>query len=145
MKRGKPILALILLAVFAAVPLAWSQEPVIMLNSETLGKHQRPLVRFTHDKHAEVIECQNCHHDFDRYYNNTGPQEVKCSECHLAQPGPGDNPLPLMKAMHTNCKTCHRGMRARGHRSGPLTCGECHRRGAAKTAAKAPAEKGGKP
>jgi hypothetical protein len=126
MRHGKPVLALALLALFAAVPLAWSQDDIMMLNSETLGRHERPLVRFTHEKHAGVIECVTCHHDFDTYYNNTGPQEVKCSECHLADPGFGDNPVPLRLAMHTKCKSCHQGMMKRGNKSGPVTCGRCH-------------------
>lgn len=130
MKHLKPILALILLAVFAAVPLAWSQDAIMMLNSEALGKHERPIVRFTHEKHEQVVECITCHHDFDEYYNNTGPQEVKCSECHMAEPGPDDNPIPLRLAMHTNCKSCHQGMMDRGNKSGPVTCGACHVRGA---------------
>ena len=141
MKHLKPVLALMLLAVFTAVPLAWSQDAVMMLNSESLGKHERPLVRFTHDEHAEVVECITCHHDFDEYYNNTGPQEVKCSECHLAKPGPDDNPVPLRLAMHTNCKSCHRGMMKRGNKSGPVTCGACHVKGATAEMT-APAKKG---
>jgi hypothetical protein len=140
MKHLKPILALLLLALFAAVPLAWSQDAIMMLNSESLGKHERPLVRFTHDKHAEVVECVTCHHDFDEYYNNNGPQEAQCSECHVADPGPGDNPVPLRLAMHTNCKSCHQGMMNRGNKSGPVTCGACHVRGA--TAEVASADKG---
>jgi len=130
MKRGKPVLLLVLTAALSAAPLAWCQDAVMTINSESLGKHERPLVRFTHEKHAEVVECVTCHHDFDQYYNNTGPQEVKCSECHVASPASGDNPVPLRLAMHTNCKACHRGMMAKGHKSGPVTCGACHVRGA---------------
>ncbi len=126
MRHGKPILALVLLALFAAVPLAWSQDAIMMLNSESLGKHERPLVRFTHENHAGVIECITCHHDFDTYYNNKGPQEVNCSECHVAKPQAGENPVPLRLAMHTKCKSCHQGMTAKGNKSGPITCGKCH-------------------
>jgi hypothetical protein len=139
MKHLKPVLALMLLMLLAAVPLAWSQDEVMMLNNESLGKHERPLVRFTHEQHAQVVECITCHHDLDEYYNNNGPQEVKCSECHMANPGSGDNPVPLRLAMHTKCKSCHRGMMNRGNKTGPVTCGACHVRGA--TAEVAAAEK----
>jgi len=126
MRHGKPLLALALLAVFLAAPLAWSQDAIMMINSESLGKHERPLVRFTHEKHSKVIKCITCHHDFDEYYNNTGPQEVKCSECHMADPKSGDNQVPLQMAMHAKCKACHQGMMAKGNITGPTTCGQCH-------------------
>lgn len=126
MRHGKPLLALVLLAMFAAAPLAWSQDAIMMINNESLGKHERPLVRFTHENHSEVIQCVTCHHDFDEYFNNTGPQEVKCSECHMADPKSGDNPVPLRLAMHTKCKSCHQGMMAGGKKTGPITCGKCH-------------------
>jgi len=130
MTLPKLSLLLALAAVLAAAGLCLAQEEIIVLNSEALGAHERPLVRFTHNVHEQVIECQNCHHDPDQYFNNAGPAEVKCSECHQAEAA-GDNRLSLMEAMHTNCKGCHEGMIARGFASGPVTCGNCHVRGAA--------------
>jgi hypothetical protein len=136
MKHGKsaPILVLALAAVVAAAGWALAQEEVMLLQAEALGGPERPPVRFAHDKHAENIECRTCHHDFDAYYNNLGPMEGLCGDCH--QPSPTeDNRVGLLQAYHTACKDCHRGMRARGAASGPLTCGGCHDRQAAAAAA----------
>ena len=126
---------LVLIMMALAVSLAWSQDEPMFLNSQALGSHERPLVKFSHEGHGN-IECRQCHHDLDEYFNNQGGDGNKCSDCHLASPGPDDNPMPLLLAMHTNCKQCHGAMRARGRKSGPVMCGQCHLPGA-----KAPAVK----
>ncbi len=116
--------ALIVSFLFAAS--AFSQDEIIKLNSEELGTHQRPVVQFTHEQHANVLECLRCHHDFDKYGNNLGSEGQPCSDCHARTSG--KNPLPLQEAFHTQCKACHDQMLANGAPSGPVMCGECHKR-----------------
>jgi hypothetical protein len=134
MKHGKssrfPVLVMALAGLLAAASLALAQDDVMFLQSEALGDRQRPTVRFPHTAHAESIECRTCHHDFDAFYNNLGPVEAACADCHQPEPTQ-DNRVGLRQAFHTGCQGCHRGMRARGEPSGPVTCGGCHDRQAA--------------
>ncbi len=114
-----------LMLIFLFVSPVVSQDEMIELNSEELGIHQRPFVQFTHEQHAAVIECLRCHHDLDNYGNNLGSEGQPCSDCHTGNPG--KNPVPLQKAFHMQCKSCHDQLLARGTPGGPLMCGECHK------------------
>lgn len=110
------------------IPAASSQEEVIVLKHEDLGTHERPPVKFNHEKHQEVVtECTSCHHDYDEHMNNVGGEGQACSECHGIAKGE-DKAIPLVKAFHLQCKGCHEGLLARGQKSGPIMCGQCHRR-----------------
>lgn len=122
MRFVKVVFALILLAIF--VTSAFSQDAVIELNSDGLGGHERPLVQFTHEQHANILECLRCHHNFDQYRNNKGSEGQPCSDCHAK--AAGDNPVPLQEAFHTQCKRCHEQTLTKGTASGPVMCGECH-------------------
>lgn len=120
------LFAIICCLTFFVVPI-YAQEEVINLNSDELGTHQRPSVSFTHEKHAENIGCNACHHDYDVYGFNTSEDEgQRCAECHTA--AAQTNPVPLMRAFHLQCKSCHQNMAAKGEASGPLLCGQCHDR-----------------
>jgi hypothetical protein len=123
MKIGKLVFALIIMVLFA-VALAFSQEEVIKIESRELGDHERPIVQFTHEQHANVLECLRCHHNFDEYNNNTGSEGQACAECHTRRGG--ENPVNLKDAFHTQCKTCHEQLLSKGAPTGPLMCGECH-------------------
>ena len=101
-----------------------SQEDKIIMNHEELGKHSRPLVIFPHSDHEGLTECVRCHHDYDSFMTNIGGEEVKCSECHTATPV--SNPLTLVKAIHIQCKECHRESASKGISNGPVMCGQCH-------------------
>ena len=103
---------------------AHAQEDVIPLRSKALGKHQRPIVTFSHQMHADMIECARCHHDFDEFGANHWGDGQSCGECHT--PIPGSNPIPLMKAFHLQCKGCHNKAAATGRHDPPRTCGRCH-------------------
>jgi hypothetical protein len=72
---------LIALFVLVWVTMAHSQKDVMELNSSELGEHQRSLVKFTHVKHADDIDCERCHHDYDKYGTNIGEDGQKCSTC----------------------------------------------------------------
>jgi hypothetical protein len=122
--------AFCLFFLLACVFFAWSlpclaQDEVMVLETPELGAHQRPLVHFNHEKHAESMECMRCHHDYDEFLNNMGGEGNRCADCHEKQPL--DNPLPLMDAFHTQCIGCHQEMNQRSlARNIPLACGECH-------------------
>lgn len=104
---------------------ALGQDEIIVLNSSELGRHQRPLVSFKHEMHAEEIECLRCHHEYDDYGVNSGGDGQRCAECHTASAG--SNPVPLMRAFHLQCKGCHQKLSKTGDTK-PRMCGQCHSR-----------------
>lgn len=109
---------------FGVIPAAYSQEEVIYINSAELGEHQRPVVKFLHEKHAEDILCARCHHDYDEFGANTDEDGQACAECHTAVAR--KNPIPLMKAFHMQCKGCHEKLASAGSYNPPRSCGGCH-------------------
>jgi hypothetical protein len=116
--------------VVVSVSLALSQEDIKSLKSDGLPTHQRPAARFPHDKHAKIIFCNQCHHDFDEYNNNKIKDEgdvsgQTCAECH-GKVTTAKNPTPILDAYHMRCKGCHEDMAARNKKSGPVMCGSCH-------------------
>ncbi len=119
----KYLLPFILVTV--AVSLGFSQEHIIVINHQQIGSHQRAFVRFTHEKHAEVIDCSRCHHDYDQYGANIGGEGQACSECHGMNRA---NPISLIKAFHLQCKSCHSDLISKGRTKGPIMCGQCHKR-----------------
>lgn len=119
--------ALCTLLILSVIPAAFSQEPVMTLNSPELGVHTRPLVSFPHENHASGIDCSRCHHDYDIFKANKNAEGRKCSECHT-QKASSNNPVPLMKAFHLQCKGCHETMQKKGKTGQPLMCGQCHKK-----------------
>lgn len=107
---------------------AFSQEEVMRMESAELGSHQRPTVVFPHETHSEKMECTRCHHDYDEFGSNRGEEGEgrRCAECHTATPA--ENPIPLMKAFHMQCKGCHEKMAKTDRFNPPRTCGGCHER-----------------
>ncbi|MCE5334417.1 MAG: cytochrome c family protein [Desulfobacteraceae bacterium] len=122
MKYAKILPVILLLVAF--VPLAFSQDSLIVMQAKEFGKLERAAVTFNHEKHSANMECLQCHHDYDAYLNNRGGEGQPCATCHTVAGKPG---VPaLREAFHNQCKTCHAALSARGKQSGPLTCGECH-------------------
>ncbi len=103
---------------------------------KVFGYLEKPPVVFFHDAHTEALK----------------KKDKDCSACHLAQeksnkiPGTfkaavnGIDPLSpkfkrledtarkeVMDVYHTFCISCHNEMAAEGDKSGPVTCGECHK------------------
>ncbi len=118
----------LLLALALAVPAAMGQDDVMKLSSAGQGLADRPAVVFSHAQHSEIYECTACHHEYDQYLNNTGGDGGKCSQCHKAS-ATAKNPIPLTLAFHRQCKSCHlRLMEVRAPKTGPIMCGQCHRR-----------------
>lgn len=125
MRFGKYVVFALILS-FLFVTSSFSQDDIIELNSVELGTHQRPIVQFTHEQHAKVLECVRCHHDFDKYGNNLGSEGQPCSDCHAGTSS--KKSVFLQEAFHTQCKACHDQMLAKGAPSGPVMCGECHKK-----------------
>jgi predicted CXXCH cytochrome family protein len=131
MKYRIYILAMTL--VVFSVSWAFSQDDMMLLKSDELGAHERPLVQFPHTKHVDIpIFCNQCHHDYDAHGNNKikGEEDVsgqKCAECHGKLPSE-KNPVMLLEAMHTACKGCHENIAPANKKAGPVMCGECHKR-----------------
>lgn len=135
MKRVKLAAILILVLAFGA-SLAPAQDDVMTINSQALGEHTRPLVKFTHAKHSEKIpDCTTCHHDFSPTGNRGSSEGQFCSDCHSAQPT-AKNSVPLNMAFHKQCKDCHRFAAGKGQPTGPVMCGGCHVAGAEAAPAK---------
>lgn len=125
MRYARCMLAVVL--VFLWISGALSQDEVIVLTHEELGAHERPPVKFNHEKHQEVVsECTRCHHDYDEYMNNVGSEGQACSECH--DKSNGKSTVSLLRAFHVQCKECHEVLLARGDKSGPIMCGQCHKK-----------------
>ncbi len=108
-----------------SLPLA-AQEDEMMLPARDPGELQRPAVAFSHARHADQLNCNRCHHDFDALGNNTVEEDGQaCSDCHEATPGA--NPIPLTRAYHLQCKGCHQALIASGQSDAlPVMCGQCH-------------------
>ena len=129
MKRVKLTAILILVLAFAA-GLALAQDDDLVINSQALGEHARPLVKFGHAKHSEKIpDCTTCHHDFSPTGNRGGSEGQFCSDCHGAR-STAKNSVSLTMAFHKQCKDCHRFAADKGQAAGPVMCGGCHVAGA---------------
>ncbi len=117
---------LLIVFVFLCMVLpAFSQDDIIVIHNEEFGTHKRPYVEFPHTDHEDLIECSRCHHDFDKFGTNTGGDGESCSECHSRTED--ENPIPLMKAYHRQCKGCHIKISKNfGKENKPQMCGQCH-------------------
>ncbi len=87
----------------------------------TFGKLERPAVIFLHDKHTEALEKQN----------------KDCATCHLTENNRlvpkfkrlnDNNKTEVMDIFHTQCIACHRETAADKKKSGPISCGACHKK-----------------
>lgn len=123
MKRRAQILVVCCIAVFLGT-WAWSQDEVIVFEKGGGKAVQRPGVSFPHEKHAQLVECTRCHHDYDAYGVNKGSEGQKCADCH-GNPSV-TNPVPLQRAFHDQCLSCHERLHAREGRNLPVMCGQCH-------------------
>jgi len=104
-----------------------------LFHKDVFAKPRRAGVVFSHDMHMETQEdkgCGVCHHGLDSKTNELvylKDEEQSCKECHGFQKE-GRKPA-LREAYHGTCTGCHRHLtKSRNERSGPTTCGECHRK-----------------
>jgi hypothetical protein len=87
---------------------------------KTFGKLERPAVVFLHDKHTAALEkqnkdCMTCHLSEN---NRLGPKFKRLKDTHKTE---------VMDIFHTQCTACHREMAANDEKSGPVSCGDCHK------------------
>ena len=107
---------------------AYSQEDMVVIDSDAFNSPQRPPAVFRHDEHneaAEIEACNECHHVYDdegRLLEDESSEDQYCSDCHELEAS--GRRLSLMKAFHTSCQGCHQKLK-----SGPVMCGQCHVRG----------------
>ena len=123
-----------LLIVAAVGQLSMAQEEnYILSHDDVFGNLRRPPVDFAHEKHAESLAddgCGRCHHtpnaETGRLVYIEG-EELSCKECHGSHKE--DNIPALREAFHGSCTGCHRHQIKSGNpKSGPTTCGGCHRK-----------------
>ncbi len=107
-----------------AVISGFSQDDVTTVEDSAFEEKMRPTVPFMHDEHnetAEIEECNICHHVYEdgEKDEDESSEDMECSECHELDDS--ENPMPLVKIYHVQCKRCHQEKK-----SGPIMCGECH-------------------
>jgi hypothetical protein len=87
---------------------------------KTFGTLERPAVVFLHDKHTAALELKN----------------KDCTTCHLPQDSQlstkfkrlqDNDKTEVMDIFHTQCIACHRQTAANREKSGPVSCGGCHK------------------
>ncbi len=115
-----------LVMLFITTHSVFSQEEVMEIQSKALGKHERPVVKFPHLTHEDLIECSECHHDYDESGENIGGDGGNCSECHTKKAE--SNPVPLIDAFHLQCKGCHANTAKSEKKKVPQMCGQCHQK-----------------
>ncbi len=103
---------------------AHSQEDMVNIENDVFGNPKRPPAVFRHDEHnelAQIEECNECHHIYEdgQRLEDESSEDQRCAECHELEDN--DNIPGLMKAFHTNCKSCHFAKK-----KGPVMCGQCH-------------------
>jgi len=140
MNKGKTFLrktGIVFSAVFA-VMLAWSlgargvqpstdiaEKPradIITIDVvKSFGDLERPPVVYLHEKHSDAVEKQN----------------KDCSVCHLTEESrqsikfkrlKDTTKKQIMDLYHAECIDCHNQTAAANQKSGPVTCGQCHRK-----------------
>ena len=119
---------LLMLAMFAVCycypAAAHAQEDMTVIDNGDFENPKRPPAVFVHDQHNELAaieECNVCHHLYEdgKLREDESSEDQGCADCHEMQDF--DRKPGLMKAFHTNCKSCHREKK-----KGPLMCGQCH-------------------
>lgn len=104
----------------------YAQEDMTRIDNTVFQKPVRTPSVFPHDTHnekADIEDCSTCHHIYinGELLEDESSEDQRCSDCHSLE-STGES-LPLRKAFHKNCKTCHRS-----RKSGPIMCGECHKK-----------------
>ena len=94
-------------------------------SSSLYQKKTRPFCVYDHDTHNEengLDDCAVCHHLYEggKLIEGESSEDQYCSDCHGIKPTK-ENSVPLTKAYHLRCKSCHEE-----NWKGPVLCGECH-------------------
>jgi len=128
MKKRTLTLSIILTVMVSIIAVfsASSQEDIKFVKDSAFTSHMRSPVPFTHDKHnetAQIEDCGACHHVYQDGKRADGEtsEGTPCSDCHTLQKG--DNPMSLVRVYHLQCKGCHVEKKA-----GPVFCSDCHQK-----------------
>jgi len=100
-----------------------ARHDIVTIDEMTaFGKLERTPVQFPHDLHIQSLKVQ----------------KKECTVCHLVMENgrlsskymrlKDTDKKAVMDIYHENCLTCHKEKAVAGTASGPVTCGECHRR-----------------
>lgn len=148
------VTVLMISAIFLATGLyaGTKVKDVIPLKNKVYKKHKKPIVQFTHKKHAVdyKISCGECHHD-----KNGKPLKLKmgdnvqdCADCHKytnkSIPKNLKKKIKKLKgkkkkaakilyyhkeALHANCINCHKAFNKKTKsKKAPQSCKTCHKK-----------------
>ena len=123
MKIIKQIGLVFICVVFASGLYAFSED------IELGGENSRGSVMFPHEVHMGVIDCLDCHHDYDKSGENVQDEydlvddnpDILCGSCHNPK-----EKIDRMEAFHYQCVGCHNNSKMTSDPTGPTMCGECH-------------------
>lgn len=131
LKTGVILLGMVLVFLFTAgavkvdrltdAPPDTGADLIVIDVLKTLGPLERPPVVFFHSRHTEALakisrECSSCH----------GPDDKDRLSPKFKRTADGDRET-VADIYHVNCIACHRELAAKALKSGPQTCGGCHR------------------
>ena len=109
-----------------------SRADLLPLESmQALGRTERPVVLFPHDLHTAALsragqDCRTCHPvEADQKLSPRYQRLADADRLGALEGGYADR---LMELYHDSCTACHQRMSDAGQTSGPLTCGDCHRK-----------------
>lgn len=132
LKTGGMLVAMVMVFLFAAgnlkmePPVDGSQvktgADLIMIDSmKAMGPLERPPVPFFHSRHTEALarinrDCSVCHMADEK--GRLSPKFKRLVDA---------NRQMVTDTYHLNCIACHRELAGPDRKSGPQTCGGCHR------------------
>ncbi|OHE58421.1 MAG: hypothetical protein A2Z47_08315 [Thermodesulfovibrio sp. RBG_19FT_COMBO_42_12] len=99
-----------------------SKNEIGIAHSEIFGELERPQVIFDHQKHVGALKkeqqgCDACHpQDEGKEFLFDFPKELKKKD-----------EESVMNAYHDECIGCHKKRYKEDKKTGPVTCGDCHK------------------
>lgn len=135
MRKVKRRATIILFCLF----LGYNWQAVSLAKNDAVGKKplyifadkQRPTPSFDHTLHDEAFDdggCAKCHHVMNTKTGKLAYVEEEaaaCIECHAEKAVARIR--GIREASHESCTGCHRLMIKAQKKTGPTTCGQCHR------------------
>ena len=146
-KRSLLIIAIVGIAsmfLATAIYAGTTVADVVNMENKAYAKHKKPIVQFSHKKHAEEYKagCGECHHDAEGKPLNDlkiGDEVQNCVECHTkasraprakkgeAKLSKQDKMTYHAEALHLNCIGCHKvANKKSGTKAAPTSCAKCH-------------------
>jgi len=129
-RKKRVLMAGACLLLFFAV-IVFSAQYTCSVTCNASPHDHRPDVGFLdqyHDMHIDLVDCMNCHHDYENGENvltldalEYGEAETRCRTCHTPE-----SKINGSEAFHGQCIPCHDRMRAKDKNVKASLCGECH-------------------